>query len=96
MEPEKAKVSLINIMDISVEERARLRAKVLDFLKANEIAYELYEHPVLCTIEECLEYWGNIRYIVKTCSSETIKGTGTIWSAWNATRHWTSTDSNTH
>ena len=41
-------------MDISVEERARLRAKVLDFLKANEIAYELYEHPVLCTIEECL------------------------------------------
>ena len=47
-------------MEITAEERARLRAKVLDFLKANEIAYELYEHPVLCTIEECLEYWGNI------------------------------------
>ena len=47
-------------MEIDELERGRLRSKVLSFLKANDIDYELYEHPALCTVEECLTYWGNI------------------------------------
>ena len=47
-------------MEIDELERGRLRSKVLNFLKANDIDYELYEHPALCTVEECLTYWGNI------------------------------------
>ena len=47
-------------MEISVEERMRLRKKVVDFLDKNNISYELYEHPALSSIDECLEYWGNI------------------------------------
>lgn len=47
-------------MEISVEERMRLRKKVVDFLDNNNISYELYEHPALSSIDECLEYWGNI------------------------------------
>ena len=42
------------------EERKQLRRKVLDFLEAHGIAYELYEHPELSSIEECLEYWKDI------------------------------------
>ena len=38
----------------------RLRKKVVDFLDNNNISYELYEHPALSSIDECLEYWGNI------------------------------------
>jgi len=45
-------------MDIS--ERMQLRKNVLDFLTANGIDYELYEHPELSTIEECLAYWNEI------------------------------------
>lgn len=33
---------------------------MLNFLKANDIEYKLYEHPALYTVEECLAYWGNI------------------------------------
>ena len=47
-------------MEIDNVERARLRSKVLNFLKANDIEYKLYEHPALYTVEECLAYWGNI------------------------------------
>ena len=47
-------------MEIDKEERARLRAKTLDFLKANAIEYTLYDHPALFTVEECLKYWGEI------------------------------------
>lgn len=53
-------VMAANNMEISAEERRKLRKRVLDFLEANEIAYTLYEHPVLSSIEECLEYWGRI------------------------------------
>ena len=42
-------------------EREQLRKKVLDFLDAHGIAYELYEHPELSSIDECLEYWKDIR-----------------------------------
>ena len=45
-------------MEIDELERGRLRNKVLNFLKANDIEYELYEHPALYTVEECLTYWG--------------------------------------
>lgn len=48
------------MMEISKEERARLRNKVLGFLTANGIDYELHEHPALFTVEECLRYWGDI------------------------------------
>lgn len=41
-------------------EREQIRRKVLDFLKDNGISYELYEHPELSSIEECLEYWKDI------------------------------------
>ncbi len=41
-------------------EREELRKKVLDFLESNGIAYELYEHPELSSITECLEYWKDI------------------------------------
>lgn len=41
-------------------ERETLRKKVLDFLEANDIKYEIYEHPALSSIEECLEYWKDI------------------------------------
>lgn len=34
--------------------------KVLDFLTASGIAYEIYSHPSLFTIEEALEYWKKI------------------------------------
>lgn len=34
--------------------------KVLDFLQANGISYEIYTHPSLFTIEEALEYWSKI------------------------------------
>lgn len=47
-------------MEIDELERGRLRSKVLNFLKANDIEYKLYEHPALCSVEECLAYWGNI------------------------------------
>lgn len=45
---------------IESTERRKLRDRVLEFLDKNEIGYELYEHPALSSIEECLEYWGNI------------------------------------
>lgn len=41
-------------------ERETLRKKVLDFLEDNDIKYEIYEHPALSSIEECLEYWKDI------------------------------------
>jgi len=41
-------------------ERILLRRKVLDFLDENQIPYELYEHPELSSVEECLEYWKDI------------------------------------
>lgn len=41
-------------------ERETLRKKVLDFLEAHDIKYEIYEHPALSSIEECLEYWKDI------------------------------------
>ena len=41
-------------------EREQQRKKVLDFLEAHGIPYELYEHPELSSIEECLEYWKDI------------------------------------
>lgn len=41
-------------------DRLPLRKKVLDFLEENGIAYELYEHPEISTIEECLDYWKDI------------------------------------
>ena len=44
-------------MEIDELERGRLRSKVLNFLKANDIVYKLYEHPALCSVEECLVYW---------------------------------------
>ncbi len=44
----------------SMTEREELRNRVLDFLQANGIPYELYEHPALSSIEECLEYWKDI------------------------------------
>lgn len=47
-------------MEIDELERGRLRSKVLNFLKANDIEYEMYEHPALYTVEECLAYWGSI------------------------------------
>lgn len=34
--------------------------EVLDFLEAHSIAYEIYVHPPLFTIEEALEYWVQI------------------------------------
>lgn len=34
--------------------------EVLDFLKDNDIPYEIYTHPSLFTIEEALEYWAKI------------------------------------
>ncbi len=45
-------------MEIDELERGRLRSKVLNFLKANDIDYEMLEHPPLFTIEEALGYWG--------------------------------------
>lgn len=33
---------------------------MLNFLTAHNIKYELYEHPELSSIEECLEYWKDI------------------------------------
>ncbi|MCQ2064273.1 MAG: prolyl-tRNA synthetase associated domain-containing protein [Bacteroidaceae bacterium] len=41
-------------------ERESLRKKVLDFLTENGIEYELYTHPELSSIDECLEYWKDI------------------------------------
>lgn len=35
--------------------------KVLDFLEANGIEYELFTHPPLPTIEIALDYWKNIK-----------------------------------
>ncbi len=35
-------------------------AEVLDFLEKHGIAYEIYRHPPLPTIEIALEYWKNI------------------------------------
>lgn len=37
-----------------------LRDKVLTFLEANGIPYEMKEHPAIFTIEECLEYWKDL------------------------------------
>jgi len=34
--------------------------QVLDFLKGHGMAYEIYTHPQLFTIEEALEYWKKI------------------------------------
>ena len=45
---------------MNMTERQQLRKKVLDFLEARGIPYELYEHPELSSIEECLEYWKDI------------------------------------
>lgn len=45
---------------LDLQQRRARREKVLNFLSANGIEYELYEHPALSSIEECLEYWGNI------------------------------------
>ena len=45
---------------METEERQQLRKKVLDILEAHGIQYELYEHPELSSIEECLEYWKDI------------------------------------
>lgn len=45
---------------LELQQRRARREKVLEFLTANGIEYELYEHPALSTIEECLEYWGRI------------------------------------
>ena len=47
-------------MEISDEQRQLARGRVLSFLESKGINYELYEHPALSSIEECLEYWGNI------------------------------------
>lgn len=41
-------------------ERESLRKKVLDFLTENSIGYELYTHPELSSIDECLAYWKDI------------------------------------
>lgn len=41
-------------------EREQLRKGVLDFLDKHDIKYELYEHPELSSIEECLKYWSEI------------------------------------
>ena len=38
-------------------DRIPLRKRTLDFLEANGISYEIFEHPPLFTIEEALEYW---------------------------------------
>lgn len=43
-----------------MNERYLLRKKVLDFLEVNGIQFELFEHPALSSIEECLEYWKDI------------------------------------
>ncbi len=40
--------------------REENRKKVLDFLAANGIEYEIYEHPPLDTIEIALKYWKDI------------------------------------
>ena len=40
--------------------REENRKKVLDFLEANGIEYEIYEHPPLDTIEIALKYWKDI------------------------------------
>ncbi|MGM9748426.1 MAG: prolyl-tRNA synthetase associated domain-containing protein [Candidatus Cryptobacteroides sp.] len=47
-------------MEITAEQRQTARKRVLSFLESNGIEYELYEHPALSSIEECLEYWGRI------------------------------------
>lgn len=47
-------------MEITAEQRHAARKRVLTFLESNGIEYELYEHPALSSIEECLEYWGRI------------------------------------
>lgn len=47
-------------MEITAEQRQAARKRVLSFLESNGIDYELYEHPALSSIEECLEYWGKI------------------------------------
>ena len=67
-------------MEIDELERGRLRSKVLNFLKANDIEYKLYEHPALCSVEECLAYWGNIpegsiviNYTPKACRIFTVE-----------------------
>ena len=41
---------------MSEELKAR-RAKVLDFLRENDIAFEMYEHPEAPTIDIAREYW---------------------------------------
>jgi Ala-tRNA(Pro) deacylase len=43
----------------SAEAEAAIK-QVLDFLKANNIDFEIYRHPPLPTIEIALEYWKNI------------------------------------
>lgn len=42
------------------KEREALRRKVLDFLEANNLPYEIYTHPPLFTITEALAYWKDI------------------------------------
>lgn len=50
-------------------EREELRGKVLHFLEANGIAYELYEHPELFSVAEGLEYWKDIHGDVVHCKN---------------------------
>ncbi len=47
-------------MELEQSERDRLRSKVMGFLQENHIASELYTHPPLFTVEECLAYWKDI------------------------------------
>ena len=53
----------------SLEERKQLRKKVLDFLEAHDIAYELYEHPEFCSVADGLEYWKEIHGDVIHCKN---------------------------
>ena len=54
-------------MDIC--ERQQLRKKVLDFLEAHDIQYELYEHPEFCSVSDGLEYWKEIHGDVTHCKN---------------------------
>ena len=42
-------------------DRAYQRQRVLDFLKAHDIGYEMIEHPPLFTIEEALGWWEDLK-----------------------------------
>lgn len=55
--------------EITLEERAALRGKVLSFLEANGISYELYEHPEFCSVADGLEYWKEIHGDVIHCKN---------------------------